>query len=162
MARIENQRAVPIALIAVAALFVIARVVSLWLAPEEAEEPKRSKAGVRWVPVANAQEVARRTGKPILYDFTADWCQPCHLLDDAVFENPKLAAKINDRFVPVRVLDRQREEGRNSPEVQALQSRFAVEGFPTVIFADVDGNVKEKVVGFGGAEAFEQAMERVR
>jgi thiol:disulfide interchange protein len=159
MARIRNQRTVPAILIAIALLLVAARVVSRWIGPQE---PKKAMAGVRWVPLANAETVSRRTGKPILYDFTADWCPPCHLLDEEVFQDPALVAKINEHFVPVRVVDRQREEGRNTPEVLKAQARFGVGGFPTVVFADAQGNVREKIEGYGGAAAFARAMESAR
>lgn len=159
MARIRNQRTVPAILIALAVLLVAARVVSRWAAPQEREQ---ATAGVRWVVLENAENLSRKTGKPILYDFTADWCRPCHILDEEVFRNPDLAAKINEYFVPVRVVDRRREEGRNSPAVQALQTRFGVSAFPTVVFADAQGNVRKSMVGFRGAGAFERMMESAR
>ena len=159
MARIENQRTVPARLIAIAALFVVARVVSLWF---PAAEPQKAASAVRWIPLAEAEAMSRNMGKPILYDFTAEWCQPCHLLDEEVFANPELAAAINEHFVPVRVVDRQREEGRNTPAVLNAQARFGVRAFPTVVFADAQGNVREKLEGYGGAAAFERAMERAR
>lgn len=157
MARIKNQRAVPIALIAVAALLLAARIVSYAMRSEEAPEGL-----VRWVPIGRAQVLSRESGKPILYNFTADWCAPCHLLDAAVFENESFANRINERFIAVRIVDRQREEGANPADVQALQEKFEVRGFPTVVFADASGNVKERMQGFRDTEAFERAMESVR
>ena len=102
MARIKNQKTVPALLAAITVLLVGARIVSRCTPSNEA---KVGQGSVKWVPLANAEEIARKTGKPILYDFTAEWCGPCHLLDDAVFEDAKLAAKINEQFVPVRVTD---------------------------------------------------------
>lgn len=159
MGRIKNQRSIPILLIVIAAVLVTARIASRWWTPPDDET---AASAVRWVPLADAEAVARRTGKPILYDFTADWCAPCHVLDEKVFQHPDLATKINQRFIPVRVVDRQREDGRNAPEVQALQDRFGVSGFPTIVIADVAGNVKEKMAGFRGADAFDRMMERAR
>lgn len=160
MARIKNQRTIPIALIALATLLLAARILSYSMRSEET--PENGSSLVRWVPIERAQALAVKSGKPILYDFTAEWCGPCHLLDAAVFKNEELASRINERFIAVRVTDRQREDGANPPDVQALQRQFGVNGFPTVVFADAAGNVKQKMQGFRDADAFEQAMESVR
>ena len=160
MARTEkNQRTVPIALIAIAALLLAARIVSYSMRTED--ETSASGTLVRWVPIGSAPALAKKAGKPILYDFTADWCAPCHLLDDAVFKNPALAERINDRFIAVRVVDRQQEDGANPPAVQALQDRYKIRAFPTVVFADSDGNAKETMQGFSTVDGFERAMGSV-
>ncbi|MFP5246070.1 MAG: thioredoxin family protein [Thermoanaerobaculia bacterium] len=150
-----NQRALPIVLLVVAALLVAARIASYGLAP-------RSAMLVQWVPLEDAQQLATSLGKPILYDFTADWCEPCHRLDDQVFRNAKLAGEINERFIPVQVVDRRQEEGQNTPDVNALQQRYGVRGFPTIVFATAEGSELARMEGFGGRDAFERVMERAR
>lgn len=163
MAQIKNQRAVPIILVVIAGLFVAARVASVRFKPDEKQKTTaKAPAAVKWVVLAKAEEVSRRTGKPIMYDFTAAWCGPCHRLDDEVFANPQLAARINEQFVPVRVVDRRREDGTNTPPVQQLQSKFGVRGFPTIVIADAGGRLKDKVVGYRGVAGFEEMMESVR
>ncbi len=155
-----NQRAIPIALLLIAALLVAARIVSHFV---KADEPKTAASSrVKWMPLDDGLATARATGKPILYDFTAEWCAPCHLLDAQVFQDAEMAAMINDRFVPVRVTDRRQEEGRNSPAVDALQQRYGVNGFPTVVFANAEGLELARTEGFRGAEEFRRVMERVR
>ena len=155
MAR-TSQRYVPIALFVIAIVLVAGRVAMGFV------ETKPSKTElVRWVTPEQGVMLARRTGKPLLLDFTADWCQPCHVLDAEVFRNPEMAAEINKRFVAVRVVDRQQEQGSNSPDVDALQRRYGVRGFPTVVFADRTGE-RARMEGFRGREEFERVMESVR
>src|SRR5512143_4374235 len=93
----------------------------------------RIQAGevMRWRAPDAALEEARATGRPLLYDFTADWCPPCRLMNEQLFDDRAVAADLDKRFVPVRVLDRQREAGRNAPWVDELQRRYRVSAFPT-------------------------------
>jgi thiol:disulfide interchange protein len=156
MAR-TDQRALPVALIAIALALVAARVAVPLL---KSDVPK-STGGIAWLTPAEGLRLAAASDKPVLFNFTADWCQPCHILDAEVFANPALAKEINDRFIPVRVVDRRQEEGRNAPEVDELQQRFGVRGFPTVVFADRAGE-RARMEGFGGREQFERVMESVR
>lgn len=153
---LTNQRVIPVVLVVVALGLVAARVVvSL-----TKRAPAKSN-GVQWLTPEAGLRLAANSDKPILLDFTADWCRPCHMLDAEVFQNPVVAKNINERFIPIRVVDRRREEGRNTREVDDLQRRFAVRGYPTVVFADRSGE-RARMEGFGGREKFEQMMESVR
>lgn len=153
-----SQRYVPVALIAIAVLLIGARIASHLL---KDEHTKTTNSLVKWVGIDEGLRRAQATGKPVLIDFTAEWCQPCHVLDAEVFQNEQLAKKINERFVAVRVTDRQQEEGSNTPRVAQLQERFAVKGFPTVVIAGADLVELARMEGFRGREHFEQVMERV-
>ena len=155
----KTQRAVPPWIIILALVLVIARIVMLQREPEPASKPDNL---VQWVAIEEAAARANDSGKWIMYDFTAEWCGPCHQLEDEVFRNPQLAAIINDRFVAVRVLDRQQEEGTNSREVAELQQRYRVRGFPTLVFAQADGDERGRMEGFGGADKFERIVENLR
>jgi thiol:disulfide interchange protein DsbD len=153
----RRQRSVPILLFAVVLALLIARVV-VW-------RMEAAKGGatdlIHWIPATQAEMLAIQQHKRILFNFTAAWCVPCHQLEEAVFRNPRLAKMIDDRFVPVRIVDRQEEDGANDILVESLQRRYSVRAFPTLVFTDAEGNQQQRMEGFGGAERFEQVMEQV-
>jgi thiol:disulfide interchange protein len=150
----KKQRALPLWLVIVTALLIIARVVST-------KYPANGDVDlVHWTPLHFASAMATRSHRPILYEFSADWCGPCHLLDRDVFMDSALAGEINDRYIAVKVIDRQREEGSNAPEVQQLMQRYAVNGFPTIVIVGTDGRVRDKVLGYTGRDKMAALLDR--
>jgi thiol:disulfide interchange protein len=150
-----KQRALPIWLPILVVLLLVARFAS-WKAPV-----KNDVDLVHWTDIDQAQVVAMRSHRPIFYEFSAAWCGPCHALEEAVFMDPELAAKINSRYVAVKVIDRQREDGHNSEIVQQLMDRYSVNGFPTVVIAASDGNPRDRSVGYPGRDRFAEFIDRV-
>ncbi len=113
---------------------------------------------VRWQPREKAAALARASGKPILYDFTAAWCAPCKMVDRD-WEDPALADQVNAAFIPTRVVDRVREDGRNLPEISELQRRYEIVGFPTIVAASPDGALIAKTDGYRGRDAMARFLE---
>lgn len=146
-----------ILMIAAGALLVARIGTGIWeeqhpAAPVERPGQPAAKELVEWQPLAGAEAAARALNKPILYDFSAEWCGPCKLMSAEVFADAKSAEQINTRFVPVRVVDRTQEDGRNVPEVRALLDRFNIDAFPTiVVYSPVTGR-RESMTGYGGRD----------
>jgi thiol:disulfide interchange protein len=103
---------------------------------------------VHWQQHESAPALAARAQKPILYDFTAAWCVPCHRLDKEAWGDDRIAGKVNAGFIPARVVDRQREDGKNAPSIQELQRRYGIQAFPTLVIADPSGREIARSEGF--------------
>jgi thiol:disulfide interchange protein len=156
MARTENQRSVPRWLFIIAAVLVAGRIaVAFWPQPTE----PRSSSRVRWVPMAEAKSRAAQSGKPILYEFSADWCGPCKVMEREVFDDEVLAARINEGYIPVHVVDRQQEDGTNTADVESLESAYRVQAFPTVVVAGADGNLRGRMQGYSGRPSFARFLD---
>ena len=154
----NSQRSVPIWLFAFVVALIAGRLVLKRYPAAESVRPRQSASLVKWVPEAEAVPLAQQSGRPIMYEFTADWCPPCRRMEEQVFRNAAAAERINRRFIPVRLVDRQREEGSNPPHVARLQNLYNVRAFPTVILVDVNGNLKKRIQGYGGRAAFEEQL----
>jgi thiol:disulfide interchange protein len=147
----------PVLLLAAAAVLLVLRVIlGFHEAPPQSLPPAGGLSGadaVRWRTLEEGLAEACETNRSILYDFTAEWCPPCRLMQRQLFADPQAAAEIESRFVPVRVLDRQREEGRNPRWVDSLQAHYRVNAFPTLIVAGTDGRESARLEGFLGRDA---------
>ena len=143
-----NQRSVPLVLLAAAALAILVRA----LVPEPKVE-----TFVVWVPLERASAEADQKRKPILYDFTADWCPPCRTLEREGWGNKEIASIVNRGFVPVRV-DASKEEPELDPAVAALKKRYGVDVFPTLVITHADGRELRRQEGFGGRRRLERFL----
>jgi thiol:disulfide interchange protein len=145
----RSTRAIPRALLIVAIVLLLARIgAALW----ERAHPPTAQDLVNWRPIPAAESEARAAGRPILYDFSAEWCGPCQRMDEEVFRHQAGARRLNEMVVAVHVVDRMREDGRNAPEVDALQKRFKVEAFPTLVLYEPRTKRHETLVGYPGRD----------
>jgi uncharacterized protein YyaL (SSP411 family) len=81
---------------------------------------------------------ARAEDKPILLDIGAVWCHWCHVIDRESYENPEIAALINQLYVPVKV-DRDERPDVDARYQSAISAISGQGGWPLTGFLTPDG-----------------------
>src|SRR3954447_6597361 len=94
---------------------------------------------VRWREFGpEAVAAAKAEDKPILLDIGAVWCHWCHVMDRESYDDPAVAAIINEKFIPVKVDRDERPDidGRYQAAVSAISGQG---GWPLTAFLTPDG-----------------------
>ncbi len=81
---------------------------------------------------------ARAAGKPVLLDIGAVWCHWCHVIDRESYENPEIAAMINQLYIPVKV-DRDERPDVDARYQSAISAISGQGGWPLTAFLTPDG-----------------------
>ena len=82
-----------------------------------------------------AVAAARAAGRPLLLDFSADWCIPCHELEVQVFSDGDVQRELG-RFTVGKV-----DCTEDSDEVAAVKAKYDAKTLPTVVVLDRGGKV---------------------
>jgi uncharacterized protein YyaL (SSP411 family) len=87
---------------------------------------------------AEAFAAAKRENKPMLLDIGAVWCHWCHVMDRESYDDPELAAIVNEHFIAVKV-DRDERPDIDSRYQAAVQAVSGQGGWPLTAFLTPDG-----------------------
>ena len=94
---------------------------------------------VDWYPWGEeAFAKARAEDKPVLLSVGYSSCHWCHVMAHESFEDPAIAAVMNERFVNVKV-DREERPDVDAIYMQAVQALAGRGGWPMTVFLDPDG-----------------------
>ena len=81
---------------------------------------------------------AERENKPMLLDIGAVWCHWCHVMDRESYDDPAIAAIVNEFFIAVKV-DRDERPDIDSRYQVAVQAVSGQGGWPLTAFLTPDG-----------------------
>ena len=92
-----------------------------------------------------AEVIDASNAQPVMVDFWADWCRPCHMLAPTVAE---IAAEYAGKLKVVKM---------NVDENMNAAGRFNIRGIPTLLIFK-GGQVKEQIVGMVGKKDLEKKV----
>ena len=96
---------------------------------------------------SNFREVVRSSNKPVVVDFWAPWCPPCHVMAP-IFE--RVAAKYAGKAIFAKV---------NVEEAPDIAEEHKIRAIPTLMIF-VRGKRVEKIEGVIPAQILEELVER--
>lgn len=103
--------------------------------------------------------------KNMLVDFYTDWCHWCKVMDEKTFNDAKVAAKLNDRFITVRLnaespSDTITFKGERFTNIE-LTRAFRVTGFPSLAFISPEQEIITVIPGYVPAEQFGYILDYI-
>jgi thiol:disulfide interchange protein len=108
--------------------------------------------------VKAAQALSVKTGKPVLMEFTAEWCPWCKLLEDSTFSDSLVISK-TAAFVPLKI-DVEKQKAI-ADRYGCNAGKYGGVGIPNVLFLSPDGKKIKHVVGYRNASAFAATLDSV-
>jgi thiol:disulfide interchange protein DsbD len=117
-----------------------------------------SGSSVAWY--RNEQEAfaaAKESGKPILVDAWAEWCEACKKMDVTTFVDPDVIAEMNQNWIALKY-DLTEMNDTND----AIQARYELPGLPTLTLLPPSGELSKKqmITGYTNAASLLEHLRK--
>lgn len=99
----------------------------------------------------SAFEEAARLDQPVLLAITGFWCGWCRAMDGRTYDDPRIAARIAESVVPVRV---------DADRYPMVRARYTMGGLPATVFTTPKGRLLASA-GYLEPAEFRDVIERV-
>jgi len=112
-----------------------------------------------------AQAQAKKENKLVMLDFTgSDWCGWCIKLHKEVFSQPEFAAYAKKNLVLVEVdFPKRKEQTADLKKAnQALSEKYKIEGYPTIIVLNGEGDQVGKLDYMNSPKPFIAKLDELK
>lgn len=119
---------------------------------------KRATAAIdwRWVTFDEAKALSAAEGKPLFVDVLAYWCVWCYRMDYYTYVDAEVTARLNESFVPVKIIQEQDPAGDYDRIMKELEAR----GIPAMGIWAPDGKLVHKIGGWTKPEDFLAELQK--
>jgi len=129
------------------------------------EKKSNAKPKVVWMKFDEGIAKGTKEKKNMIIDFYTDWCHWCKVMDEKTFQNPKIAKKLAENFVTIRLNAESRTEtahfqGHEFTNAQLTQA-FRVTGFPSLGFLTPQAEVITVIPGYIPADQFGYLLDYI-
>lgn len=97
-----------------------------------------------------AVQMSKSTGKTLMIYFYTDWQEWCKKMDEETFANPAVV-ELSRKFICLKI---------NGEKDKAINDKYHVHPYPTIVFVAPDGKEINRVVSFSPAEDFLKEMQK--
>ena len=102
--------------------------------------------------VADVLAMAKAQNKLVMVDVMTDWCKWCIELDNKVYAKKDISDFANTNQINYKI-DAEKGEGVD------FAKKYKIQGFPSILFLDGDGNEIDRVYGYVPAKDFMEMMQ---
>ena len=117
-------------------------------------------ASISWLhSEEEAIKTATETGRPIIVDAWAEWCEACKKMDVTTFVDPAVVKEISENWIALKF-----DLTEATDENTAIQDRYELPGLPTLTLLPPTGDLKSKIAisGYASAEKLLETLKAER
>jgi thioredoxin-related protein len=124
-----------------------------------------ASGSVTWLGFNEGMQKAKAQNKPAVVDFYASWCHWCKVMDRETFSNPKVAVRLKEDYITIRVDVESSQPivmGNRSFSPNEFSMMVGVQGLPTVAFFDRDGQLITLLPGYVKTDTFLPLLDYIK
>ena len=107
--------------------------------------------------VDSCLKAGKESGRPILMDFWATWCEKCIELEKTTLAHESVAKVLKKRFVFCKI-----DCSKKSAKIKKIKKRFKVGGLPTLVILDSKQKPAKNVVGMVTPKELLQILKKIK